>query len=166
MTLMSSEDNSPSISGGSVDGVDWKIQSERGSQTIRSVYQSFSTFGASKARIIENSENLRNSGEVDFCLRLIQEGWSIAMTLRSEVIQRDSQTPKRVFSIAQSRMHLFLSYWTGFEVLLGGILMWLQAAVHIVLTTVLLPINNCDPARCRRHPFFASPITVENGGGV
>ena len=97
------------------------------------------------------------SEELDLCYRLRQLGWSIVMTPRAEIIHLvgggNAQDPRRIKLLTTARMHFFRKFWNRPQVILGGVLLWLHAAIRIVVATLGSVIVGGDRARKLRQAY-------------
>lgn len=80
------------------------------------------------------------SEEMDLCQRIRNQGWQIVMTPKAEIIHLvgsgQGQNPRRIMMITKARMHYCRKFWSKPLVILGGILMWLHAAIRVALGSV------------------------------
>ena len=77
------------------------------------------------------------SEELDLCQRIKKQGWLIVMTPRAEIIHLvgggDGQNPRRILMLTTSRMHFFRKFWSPWQVVTGGALLWAHALIRVML---------------------------------
>ena len=77
------------------------------------------------------------SEELDLCQRIKQQGWLIVMTPRAEIIHLvgggDGQNPRRIQMLTTSRMHFFRKFWRPWQVITGGVILWIHALIRVLI---------------------------------
>jgi GT2 family glycosyltransferase len=97
--------------------------------------------------------------ELELCERLRNQGYSVVMTPRAEIIHlagsgSGPHSSRGVLLLTKSRMHFFRKYWNSFEVVLGGVLLWTHAAVRVVAATLGSPILGRDLTQRLNAAYF------------
>lgn len=91
------------------------------------------------------------SEEVDLCVRIRQQGFSVLMTPCAEIIHLvgsgNSQNPRRILLLTTARMHFFRKFWNPWQVVLGGMLIWIHAAIRVAISTICFPLLGRNRAR-------------------
>ena len=104
--------------------------------------------------------------ELDLCQRLKHKGWQVVMTPKAEIIHlvgggSGNHNPRGVFLLTKSKMHFMRKYWNWFQVMLGGVLLWLHAAFRVVMATIGRPLLGQNLAQQLKNAY--RPIMFQPG---
>ena len=106
------------------------------------------------------------SEELDLCQRIRKQGWRVVMTPKAVIIHLvgggDNLGPRRILLLTTARMHFFRKFWAWPYVVMGGILVWMHAAVRVAIGTLgggLLKRERAQRLRDAYKPIVFQPQT-------